>query len=429
MQESSQREGSDESRAVLVGVSADADLAADADESLAELGELARTAKITVVGELLQVREKPHGATYIGSGKLKELGALAEAREAGLVIFDNELSPTQIKNIEDALDKDVRVIDRTMLILDIFAANATTNEGMLQVEIAQLKYNIPRLVGKGAALSRLGGGIGTRGPGESQLESDRRHARRRIASLEKKLAALCASRDLRRQARRGGGLPQIAIAGYTNAGKSTLLNALTDAKTLAEDKLFATLDPTTRRMKLPSAGEVLFTDTVGFIDRLPHHLIEAFASTLDEVAYADVLLVLFDAANPNLARQIEVTRDLLSHLYEAREVQAPPTVFVYNKCDLAQSAVITEGVRAAERCVCISAKTGEGIGEMLAAIEDLLARQRQILRFCFPRERADALDLLYRTSRVTEVTYTDAGIVVTAAVDERVRGKFAEYIR
>ncbi len=272
-------------RAVLVDVDSGE---YDVDSSISELGELAETAGAQVVAKVIQKREKPNAATYLGSGRLEELKIFCEDNDIDLLIFDSELSPSQLRNIEDITD--VRVVDRTTLILDIFAARAKSGEGKLQVELAQVKYSLPRLTGKGTQLSRLGGGIGTRGPGESKLESDRRHIRRRINSLEEELKALKSRRDLLRERRAKDGVETVAIVGYTNAGKSTLMNALTNAGVLVEDKLFATLDPTSRALILPDGRSVMLIDTVGLIRRLPHHLVEAFKSTLEEAASADVIL-------------------------------------------------------------------------------------------------------------------------------------------
>ena len=301
----------------------------ESEASFDELERLAETAGASVYARMTQEKESPDARTYIGSGKVRELSELCKNGGVDTVIFDSELSPSQIKNLEDELE-DVRVIDRSMLILDIFALHATSGEGKLQVELAQLKYTVPRLTGHGTELSRLGGGIGTRGPGESKLETDRRHVKRRIDALEAELSELAKNRAVQRGGRDRSGIFKVAIAGYTNAGKSTLLNFLTDAGILAENKLFATLDPTTRRYALPSGEEILLTDTVGFIRNLPHHLIRAFRSTLDEVCFADAILVVIDASDPESDAQTAVTRRLIEELGAADK----PALFVYNKCDL-----------------------------------------------------------------------------------------------
>ncbi len=328
-------------RAVLVGVDAGDMRDGECEISLEELRRLLDTAGGEVVATMVQSRQTPDVRTYIGSGKLIELAELCENNDIDLAVFDCELTPSQIRNIEDELDG-VRVIDRSMLILDIFALHATTAEGKLQVELAQLKYTAPRLIGKGTQLSRLGGGIGTRGPGESKLESDRRHIKRRVTALEAELAELAVQRKTKRAARDRSGIQKIAIVGYTNAGKSTLLNRLTDAGILAEDKLFATLDPTTRKFSLPSGDDVLLTDTVGFIRRLPHHLIKAFSSTLDEAVCADILMIIVDASDPEYPAQLEVTENLLAELGAGDK----PSLIVYNKCDREASNVPAKSDRS-----------------------------------------------------------------------------------
>lgn len=417
-----------EIRTVLVGVLENGVGEEELSASFAELTRLCDTAGLTVVFELSQALDRPNSATCIGSGKLCELSELCEAQEIEAVVFDTDLTPSQIKNIEDAIATDVRVIDRTMLILDIFAKNAVTGEGMLQVEIAQLKYNVPRLTGKGKSLSRLGGGIGTRGPGESKLETDRRHVRRKIASLEHKLEELSASRALRRKARASGGVPQITIAGYTNAGKSTLLNYLTDAGILAEDKLFATLDPTTRRMKLEGAGEILLTDTVGFIDRLPHSLVEAFASTLDEVAYADLVLVVLDASSEAVHRHLSVTEKLISEIFEKRKLPAVPIIYVYNKCDLLEKGErVALGAMAGQKNVFLSAVTGEGVDTLLSAVEETLSAFRKRVRFVVPHGREDEWSFLYRRATVEQVEYKEDCVEIIALADAEARGKLRQY--
>lgn len=339
----------------------------DIDDSLDELERLADTAGAVCVARLIQPREKPDIRTYIGSGKVKELADFIKAREdsedsISLVIFDDELSPSQIKNLEDELN--CRVIDRTMLILDIFAKRATTAEGKLQVEIACLRYTAPRLIGKGTQLSRLAGGIGTRGPGESKLETDRRHLKRRIAALEEKITELERSRDVKRARRIKSGIKTVAIVGYTNAGKSTLMNKLTDAGILAEDKLFATLDPTTRNLRLPNGSELLLTDTVGFVSRLPHHLVKAFKSTLEEVKHSNAIIKLVDASEKEETRRmkIDVTEKLLIELGAADK----SVIQVYNKCDIETDVdfIPRDAVR-------ISSKTGKGIDTLLERLVDI----------------------------------------------------------
>ena len=302
------------SLAVLVGIVTREDSATEVEKELDELSRLLDTAGGEEFARLVQNKETPDPRTMLGSGKVAELAELCKNNGVKLVIFDAELSPSQIRNLEDDIGNGVSVIDRSMLILDIFALHATTGEGKLQVELAQLKYTAPRLIGKGTELSRLGGGIGTRGPGESKLESDRRHMKRRIVALQDELAELEKNRKTMRASRDRSQIPQIAIVGYTNAGKSTLLNTLTDAGILAENKLFATLDPTTRKLKLPCGETVLLTDTVGFIRKLPHHLVKAFKSTLDEAVYADILMIVIDAHDDEARAQLDVTESLLAEL-------------------------------------------------------------------------------------------------------------------
>ena len=408
-------------RAALIGlINRDRD-EAEVEVSLCELERLLDTAGGEAVVKLTQAKETPDPATYIGSGKLEELCEVCKNNEITLAVFDDELSPSQIRNIEEGLE-DVRVIDRTMLILDIFAAHAVTGEGKLQVELAQLRYSIPRLMGKGTELSRLGGGIGTSGPGESKLESDRRHLRRRMQALREDLAEMEKNRETQRKARERAGLKRVAIAGYTNAGKSTLLNKLTGAGILAEDKLFATLDPTTRKYRLPCGIDILLTDTVGFIRRLPHHLVEAFRSTLDEVALADVIIVLIDASDPECADQLEVTHKLLWDL----GAQEKPTLYVYNKCD--RECEVLPYIAARADTVFISAKTGQGLDDLIRALEDAATDGHTVETFEFPMSEARLLDRLYKNAVVSDVEYGDGVVRVRAIVDSQIKGALRQYI-
>lgn len=417
---------SDESgvRAVLVGVDTSDMKEGECDVSLDELERLADTAGADVAARLVQAREKPDVRTVIGSGKLAELRTVCDECGAELCVFDCEMTPSQIRNVEDELGE-VRVIDRSMLILDIFAQHAATAEGKLQVELAQLKYTAPRLVGKGKQLSRLGGGIGTRGPGESKLESDKRHLARRIASLEAELDAVENTRRTTRAARERSGLPRVAIVGYTNAGKSTLLNRLTDAGILAEDKLFATLDPTTRKFTLPGGESVLLTDTVGFIRRLPHHLVKAFRSTLEEAALADILLHIVDASDPEYPDEMKVTEDLLTELGAGGK----PVLTVYNKCDREADGIPAPTVvpNGRNRAVCVSALTGQGIDEMVAMLEKIVREGKIRVRFRFPNSDAGQLAVLYRLAAVEDVEYGDEYITATAVADARTRGVLEKY--
>ena len=399
------------------------------EASLAELERLLDTAGADLAGKLTQMRDKPDGSTCIGSGKMRELSALCEAVNASLVVFDCELSPMQLREIEEGIDAEAEVLDRSMLILDIFAAHAVTSEGRLQVELAQLRYTAPRLAGKGVDMSRLGGGIGTRGPGESKLEIDRRRIKSKIHALEEELEKVESARATMRAARDRSGLVRCAIVGYTNAGKSTLLNTLTGAGILAEDKLFATLDPTTRQYTLPSGMKLLLTDTVGFIRNLPHHLIKAFRSTLEEAALSDVILHVCDASDRDFADHLKVTRSLLEELGAAGK----PALLVFNKCDLIPDAdCLAEMKRAAANGGCeavfISAKTGEGLDKFEETLERIAAEGRSRVRFLIPHSDGGALSQLYAGAHGVEVEYAAEGTVVTATVDARLRGRFAAYL-
>lgn len=412
------------STAVLVGVETPEMRDGECDASLDELERLAETAGAVVAARLVQSREKPDVRTVIGSGKVAELKTICSECGAELCIFDCEMSPSQIRNVEDEVGE-VRVIDRSMLILDIFALHAATAEGKLQVELAQLKYTAPRLIGKGKQLSRLGGGIGTRGPGESKLESDKRHLARRVASLEAELEAVENTRRTTRSARDRSGLPRVAIVGYTNAGKSTLLNRLTDAGILAEDKLFATLDPTTRKFTLPGGESVLLTDTVGFIRKLPHHLVKAFRSTLEEAALSDILLHIVDASDPEYPDEMKVTEELLAELGAGGK----PTLIVYNKCDREADGIPAPALapNGLNRAVCVSALTGQGVDEMVAMLEAIVREGKVRVTFRFPNNEAGALSSLYRMAAVESVEYGDEYITAVAVADAKTRGVLAAY--
>ncbi|MBE6633674.1 MAG: GTPase HflX [Ruminococcaceae bacterium] len=411
--------------AILVGVNYGGASLEETEKSLEELERLLETAGGVCFAKVIQNKEHPDPRTCIGSGKVAEIRDLCTAYGVELVIFDPELSPAQIRNLEDSIGEGIRVIDRSMLILDIFALHAVSGEGKLQVELAQLKYTAPRLMGKGTELSRLGGGIGTRGPGESKLESDRRHMKRRIAALEEELRVLDRTRRTMRAARDRSGIKKVAIVGYTNAGKSTLLNRLTDAGILAEDKLFATLDPTTRKLTLPNGESVLLTDTVGFIRKLPHHLIHAFKSTLDEAVYADVLLIVVDASDPEYAEQLATTEELLGELGASDK----PTLYVFNKCDRgAVQAFRSLGTYADNhRSVTVSALTGQGIERMLAELQELLEAGKKRVEFHIPNAEAGALNLLYRSAVVENVEYGAEEILVTATVDAKTHGMLRRF--
>ena len=401
-------------RVILVGVSlADSD---DAEQSLNELEELADTAGARCVGRILQKREQMHPATYLGRGKTEELKDLIWETRADGIICDDELSPSQIGNLRDELD--VKIMDRTLLILDIFAARASTSEGKIQVELAQLRYRQSRLTGLGTSLSRLGGGIGTRGPGEKKLEMDRRLIKGRISQLAKELKEVKRHRQLTRESRAKSRIPVIAIVGYTNAGKSTLLNHLTGAGILAEDKLFATLDPTTRNLKLPGGQEVLLTDTVGFIRKLPHHLIEAFKSTLEEAKYADILLHVVDASNPRMDQQMHVVYETLREL----EASDKPVITAFNKKDRFEGEYAPRDFQA-ERTAFISAKTGEGVEELLSCVEDVLREQKVEIEQIYPYSDAGKIQLIRKYGELEKEEYTQEGIYVRAYVPVDVYGK------
>ena len=410
-------------RAVLVGLVWGSETQESVDKSLDELERLLETAGGEAVARLTQNKDTPDVRTVIGSGKASELAYLCACNDVTLVVFDCELSPSQIRNIEDIVGDGVRVIDRSMLILDIFALHAVTGEGKLQVELAQLKYTAPRLMGRGTELSKLGGGIGTRGPGETQLETDRRHLQRRIRALEDQIDEIAKNRKTMRAARDRSGIPSIAIVGYTNAGKSTLLNHLTDAGILAEDKLFATLDPTTRKFELPCGETVLLTDTVGFIKKLPHHLVSAFHSTLEEASCADILLIIIDASDPEFEEQVAVTEELLIEL----EAAGKPTLYVFNKCDRGFARLSKVGESADENSVYISALTGQGVDQLIARIEALVTDGKRKVTYFIPNSDGGALNNLYRLATVESVDYGADGMTVVALADARARGTMKKY--
>jgi GTP-binding protein HflX len=408
-------------RALLVSVST-VDENEAAMRSLDELARLLETAGGIEAARVIQNRVSPDKATYIGSGKVKEIDEfIKNDGSISLVIFDNELTPSQIANLEREIE-DVRVIDRTMLILDIFALHAVTGEGKLQVEIACLRYTAPRLTGRGKEMSRLGGGIGTRGPGESKLESDRRHIKRRIAALSEEIAEIERTRNVKRATRLRSGIKSAAIIGYTNAGKSTLLNTLTDAGILAEDKLFATLDPTTRRLALPSGAEILLTDTVGFIDRLPTHLVKAFKSTLEELKYADYIIIITDASEEitERERKREVTKQLIVELGAGEK----PIIEVFNKCDIA-----LRDTPYPKDSIEISAKSGEGTDALLARLDELVASGKKKLKLLIPHSEGGAVANVYRLATVLECEYVAEGTLITAECDARAQGTFEKYIQ
>lgn len=402
--------------AVLVGI--DMGLY-NAQVSMDELEELARTAGAVVAAKIIQKRDKPDSATYVGPGRLEEIKSFTEANDVDLLIFDGELTPSQQRNIED--ETDIRVIDRTTLILDIFAARARSNEGKIQVELAQLKYSLPRLGGKGAEMSRLGGGIGTRGPGESKLESDRRHIHRRIQSLQEELVQIAKRRENLRARREKDGIETVAIVGYTNAGKSTLMNTLTNAGVLAENKLFATLDPTSRALTLPDGRTVMLIDTVGLVRRLPHQLVDAFRSTLEEAANATVILNLCDASDEYCTEHLNVTMNLLAALGCADK----PIISVLNKCDLCGGSFV---LPAHGEFVMISAKTGEGLGNLLAKIQLSLPPTRRKAELLIPYNEGGLVSYIREEGVLIKEDYRADGIYVKAVVDIQFLDKHKDLI-
>ncbi len=410
-------------RAVLVGIVTQRETQEQVDASLDELERLLDTAGGVCVARLTQNKEAPDVRTVVGSGKAAVLAYLCACNDVTLVVFDCELSPSQIRNLEDIVGDEVRVIDRSMLILDIFALHAVTGEGKLQVELAQLKYTAPRLMGRGTELSRLGGGIGTRGPGESKLETDRRHLARRIHALQTQISEMEKNRKTMRAAREKNGIPEIAIVGYTNAGKSTLLNRLTDAGILAEDKLFATLDPTTRKFTLPCGEQILLTDTVGFINKLPHHLVSAFRSTLEAACYADILMIITDASDEKYREQLEVTEQLLAELGASDK----PTLYVFNKCDRGIADPPRIGSAAQENIAYISALTGQGVPELVERLEGIVLADKRRVTYLIPNSDAGALNVLYKNATVESVDYGAEEMTVVALADARARGMMKKY--
>ena len=392
----------------------------DAQSSLDELWELSESAGAEPVATLTQKKDRPDTATYVGSGRLEEIKNFCENQDIDVLIFDCELTPTQIRNIEQATG--IRTIDRTMLILDIFALRARSKEGKLQVELAQLNYMLPRLTGKGAEMSRLGGGIGTRGPGETKLETDRRHIRRRMETLKEQLRDVKQHRDMLKSRRKKDGIITVAIVGYTNAGKSTLMNCLTDAGVLAEDKLFATLDPTSRALTLPNGVSVMLTDTVGLVRRLPHHLVEAFKSTLEEAAEADIILNVCDASSEEAYLHLDVTREL----FESLGCTSSPIIPVLNKWDRVneKSGVIP----MVSGSVRISAINGTGIDKLLERIEENLPVEIRRVKLLIPFDKGRIVAEVREKATLLEEKYSENGIVITALLKPDMYGRLKEYV-
>ena len=400
-------------KVILLGV----DVGDDTKESMKELAELVDTAGAIVLDSIVQSRERIHPGTYIGKGKIEEVRERIERLDATGVVCDDELTPAQLRNLEDLLD--TKVMDRTMVILDIFAKRATTSEGKIQVELAQLKFSAARLIGLRSSLSRLGGGIGTRGPGEKKLEMDRRLIHERISQLKSELKKVESHRELIRKSRDENLAFNVAIVGYTNAGKSTLLNKLTDANILAEDKLFATLDPTTRKLKLGSGQEILVTDTVGFIRKLPHHLIEAFKSTLEEAKYANLLVHMVDASNEEASSQMLVVYDTLRSL----DVVDKDIITVFNKTDLIKEGEELPRDFHADKILKMSAKTGDGIEDLKKTIENILQNQRVYLEHIFSYKDAGKIALIRKFGEIKCEEYTDDGILIKAYIPAEIFGK------
>ena len=395
-------------KAALVGVGR-----AMEESDLDELAALAATAGAEPVARVIQSRSDPDPATYVGKGKIRELHDEVHSKDADAVIFDRELSPGQLRNLEERLG--VKVIDRTALILDIFALHASSREGKTQVELAQLNYLLPRLRGWGEAMSRLGGGIGTRGPGETKLEVDRQHIRRRITRLRREIKDLARTRQVKRSRRETSGVAQIALAGYTNSGKSTLMNALTDAGVVVADKLFATLDPTTRRFALPGGRKATISDTVGFVGKLPHELVEAFRSTLEEVTLASLILHVADASSPVVGRQVEAVREVLGEIGAA----GIPEVLALNKVDLLCPEERERAKRRFPHAVLASALRGEGLSDLVERVEHDLPRASIEVTLVVPFGREDLVARLHREAEVLGKETTDSGTRVRARVDER----------
>jgi len=409
--------GDNMERAVLVGLETAAPSAWNIDDSIGELAHLTETAGAAVVATVIQKKGKPDPAYYVGEGKAREIEMVRSATEANLVIFDDELTPAQQRNLEEIIEG--RIIDRTELILDIFAQRAATSEGKLQVELAQLNYMLPRLAGRGTEMSRLGGGIGTRGPGETKLEADRRTIRNRISSITRELETVRQRRTVQRQKRRDADLPLVALVGYTNAGKSSLLNTLTGAEVPVEDKLFATLDPTTRRYTLPDGQALLLTDTVGFIQKLPHHLIMAFRATMEEVVDADMLLHVVDASHPQAVEHCEAVFDVL------REIDAAdhPVITVLNKSDLPESGPMIERLHHAyPKSVAVSAVTGDGLDDLAEMISEELSSWRVRIEELVPYGDP-VLGLIRARGRIISEVYREDGVAIVAEVDRMVAGQ------
>lgn len=414
-----------EEKAILVGVGIGNDEPWEVEESLAELRELTRTAGAKVVESVIQHRPVPDSATFVGKGKAASIASLVEEREADAVIFDCELSPAQQRNLENLLE--CKVIDRSQLILDIFAQRAETREGKIQVELAQLEYLMPRLTGHGVMMSRLGGGIGTRhGAGETKLEVDRRRIRDRIAKLKRDMDSVRRHRGVQRKRRLSHDVPSAAIVGYTNAGKSSLLNAIADAHAFVEDKLFATLDPRTRKVKLSNEQVVVFTDTVGFIRKLPHSLVAAFRATLEEATRADIIILVVDSSHPYFEDHMQVAKQVLQELDAADK----PIITVFNKIDLLPDpALATNLVERTPDSVAISAATGENIEKLLELVSQIFASRREVVELSIPQNRGDITALVQEHGRILDKRYEDGNVVFKAELDKVMAARLQDFVK
>jgi GTP-binding protein HflX len=408
-------------RALLVGVAVGRQTLEAEEASLDELADLAMTAGADPVDSVVQQRDLPDPGTFIGKGKLDEIAGVAAARDVDVVVFDAELTPAQQRNLEDRLNVDV--VDRVAVILDIFAQHAHSQEGMLQVELAQLRHRLPRLRGRGRSMSQQAAGIGTRGPGETQLEVDRRRILRKITKLERDLQRVAGTRATQRKARRRSGTPRVALVGYTNAGKSTLLNRLTRADVLVEDQLFSTLDPTTRRLRLGGGETVLLSDTVGFVRRLPHELVEAFRSTLEEVTDADLLVHVVDASDPEVAGAMEAVREVLAEI----GADSLPEVTAFNKIDVADPGAVADLVAAHEGSVAISAHTGEGLDDLVARVGGRLRALDEVVELEVPYDRGDVVASVHAHGDVLVETHTATGTRLRARLSREAASRFREF--
>lgn len=409
-------------RAVLCAVQKPGESEESVNDSLEELAQLAKTAGVTVLNRVVQPRNRPDAATYIGKGKVSEIRLQVQVLGANVIIFDDELSPAQQRNLEEATG--IKIIDRTALILDIFAQRARTMEGKLQVELAQLNYLLPRLAGKGTALSRLGGGIGTRGPGETKLEVDRRRIRKRISDLNNSLELVKKNRALHRTNRRNTSIPVVSLCGYTNSGKSTLLNRLTNSDVLAEDKLFATLDPTTRKLVLPGNKEVLLSDTVGFISKIPHHLIAAFRATLEEIQEADVLVHVVDISHPAMEKQVEAVLKLLADLNLADK----PIITVFNKIDKLKDTVLIRSLhQRVSRSAFVSAKSGQGLNVFFDLLAECVPGKRISGSYAIPYTEAPLIALCHARGTVIKKEYLPEHILITVEMDQNLLSRIEQY--